>query len=274
MIQNSGNAGVDGDLPVILPVLKTGQPSFFSFLFLTLFLILTFFPSLSFADRLSRKNTKGNKLYEQEKYSDAAKEYLDAQLESPKSAELNYNLGSANFKLKKYDKAFECYQKAAQTPNRPLEQKVQFNMGNTLYKWGEQEIGEGKQEGMQRWTQAIDSYKKALDMNPDDKDAKYNLEYVRRKIKEMSKREPQDQKQQQKQKQKEQPQKQDQQKQDQKQKPDSTKQQQEQQQKPKPGEMNKEQAQRLLDAFKDQEKDMQKKKAVQPSQRMTIDKDW
>ena len=235
--------------------------------------MLLFSTNMIFADALSRKNAKGNKLYKEGKYGEAAQKYLDAQLESPKSNELNYNLGNANFKMKKYDKAVEYYQKALQTQDPKTEQSIRYNLGNALFKSGEQEVNEGKQEGLQKFTQAIESYKRALDLKTDDKDAKYNLEYVRRKLKEMSKRDEQKQQQQQKKQQDQQNQNQDKNKDQQKQKQDSTQQQQKPQQK-KPGEMSEEEAKRLLDAYKDSEKDAKKKQEMRPAGRISVDKDW
>jgi Ca-activated chloride channel homolog len=237
--------------------------------------IMAFGHGASWADALSRKNTKANKFYKEEKYDEAAKKYLDAQLESPESRELAYNLGNANYKMKKYDKAVEYYQKAMQTKNPGFEEQVAYNMGNALFKIGEFEAGQGKQEGLQKMEQAITSYKRALDLNPNDKDAKYNLEYVRRKLKEMSKREPQQnqqQQQQQKQNQQKEDQKKDQQQQQQQAQADSTKQ--DQKKEKKPGDMSEEEAKRLLDAYKDAEKEAKEKEPQKRAGRVMIEKDW
>ncbi len=230
-----------------------------------------------YADATSRKNAKGNHLYKQGKYDEAAKQYLDAQLESPKSEGLSYNLGDANYKLKKYEKAVENYRKAAESKDPKLEQKARYNLGNALYKMGEFEIGQGKQDGIAKFEQSIDSYKRALDLDPNDKNAKYNLEFVRRKLKEMSKREPQQNQQQQQQQQKQEDpkdqkdrkQEQQQQEQQQDQGQDSS-----EQNKPKPGEMSKEQAERLLDAYKDSEKEAKENQAQRRPGRVWTDKDW
>lgn len=228
-------------------------------------------PEFILADALSRKNARGNRLYKENKFDEAAKNYLDAQLESPKSMELAFNLGDANYKLKKYDKAAEYYQKALGTKDPKLEQKTRFNLGNAHFKIGEQEVSQGKQEGFDKMTQAIESYKKALDLDPNDKEAKYNLEYVRRKLKDMSKKDQQkEQQQQQKQQQKQEQQKSEDQQNQQKQ--DST--QSQQKPRPKPGEMSEDQAKQLLDAFKDSEKDAKKKEQVRAQGRMGVEKDW
>lgn len=224
-----------------------------------------------FADATTRKNNRANKLFKEGKYSDAAKIYLDAQLESPKSDGLNFNLGNANYKLKKYDKAVEYYQKAAGTKDLDLEQKTRFNLGNALYKQGEFEVNQGKQEGLEKLKSSIEAYKRALDINQNDKDAKYNLEYVRKKLKEMAKKQPQEQQpQNQQQQQKKQDQKNEEPKQDKKQQEKN-----QQQQQKKPGEMSKEEAQKLLDAYKDSEKDAKKKEQQMRARgSASVEKDW
>lgn len=242
-------------------------------------------PALLHADATSRKNASGNRLYKEGKYDEAAKKYLDAQLESPKSSGLSYNLGNADYKLKKYEKALENYRKAGESTDPKMEQRARYNLGNALYKMGEFEVNQGKQEGLAKLEQAIEAYKRALDLDPNDKDAKYNLEFVRRKLKEMSKRDPQQQKQeQQQQKDQKQQQQQEQDERKKQEEEENQRQQQQQQQqqgqdssaqrKPKPGEMPKEQAERLLDAFKDSEKESKENQTNKRPGRVWTDKDW
>ena len=61
------------------------------------------------------------------------------------------------------------------------------------------------------------SYKKALELNPDDEDAKYNLEFVRKQIKDQAQKQQQNPQQQQQQKQNQQPNPEDQEQQEQEQ---------------------------------------------------------
>jgi tetratricopeptide (TPR) repeat protein len=147
-------------------------------------------------------------------------------------------------------------------------------MGNALYRSG-------------KYPEAIQAYQKCLDLTPDDEDAKYNIEFVRKKMKEMMDKEKQ--RQQQPQNQQKQQQQQQNQQQEQKQGQQQTEQQEQQaqsqqeqkkqeekqqQMQPKEG-MTKQDAERILNALKDAEKDLQKKqKRVAQTAGRRGGKDW
>jgi Ca-activated chloride channel homolog len=243
-------------------------------------LFLMFFSQSGFADNLSSQNAKGNKLYDSKKYEEALKVYRDAQIEEPESPELHYNIGTTLFRKKGYEEAIKELEKTLTAKDPQLQQKAYYNMGDCQYRLGEEMVAQGKQEGGQHWQQAIEAYKKSLELNSNDMDAKCNIEFVQNKLKELAQNSPQNKQQQQQQNQQN---KQDQ-KKDQQQKQDQQKQagekKDEQQKEGQQGEqdkqqMSKEDAQRLLDAVKDEEKDLQKKlRKVQVGVPRGISKDW
>jgi Ca-activated chloride channel family protein len=145
-------------------------------------------------------NTRGNRLFGEGKYDDALKEYMDANIKAPETPEVQYNMANTFYKQKKYDKALESYDKALMTDDKEVYRKVHFNKACALFRKGEFMLKQGKREGLGQWESAISGFKKVLDLDPDDKDAKTNIEIIRIKLKEMMK--PQDQQQQQQQKQK------------------------------------------------------------------------
>lgn len=115
--------------------------------------------------------TKGNSLFKQEKYDEALQAYIDAQVEHPEDALLKYNIASAHYKMKNYEDALKGYQETAATARDiALEQKALYNAGNTLFRLG-------------RLDEAIAAYTKALELDPNDKDAQQNLEFVREEMK-------------------------------------------------------------------------------------------
>lgn len=238
----------------------------------------------------SSLNKKGNKAYKDgvellqkgdkgkaaDSWEEALKYYRDAEIEKPESNELSYNLGNVMYQQEKYPEAMEKYYKSLNSDDTKQRAWANYDLGNTLYRSG-------------KYPEAIQAYQKCLDLTPDDADAKYNLEFVRKKMKEMldkEKQRQQNQKQQQnQQQQQEQQQKQEQQEQKQKEQQNQAsqseqeqkkkeEQQQLQQYKPKEG-MTKEEAERILNAFKDDEKDLQKKQAKEVQGRGTRGgKDW
>ena len=238
-----------------------------------------------YADALSGKNSKANKLYEEKKYEDALKVYRDAQIEAPESAELHYNIGTTLYRKKKFDEALKELEKSLSGQDAAVQQKTYYNMGNCHYRAGDDMIKMGQQEGLERLKQSIEAYKKALELDPNDQDAKFNIEFVQNKLKELAQNSPQDKKQPQNQRQQQQQQQNQQQKEQDKQ-PDQKNQQQqqqdqnekqeqgEQQPQPKKAEMSEEDAKRILDALKNEEKDLQKKLRRMPGKKGRVVKDW
>lgn len=141
----------------------------------------------------------------------------------------------------------------SQTENE--KSKVYHNIGNALLK------SEKLKEG-------VEAYKNALKLNPDDLETKYNLSYALNKMKQQQQQQDQnkDNKDQNKDKNKDQQQQQDQNKDQNKdqqnkdqQNQDQKEQQQNQQQQQQPkDQISKEEAQRILEALKNNEADLQK----------------
>ncbi|MBF0494694.1 MAG: tetratricopeptide repeat protein, partial [Candidatus Omnitrophica bacterium] len=61
---------------------------------------------------LHDKVKEGNKLYGDKKYDEALVKYNDAQIESPNSPEVFFNMGNVFYRQKKYKEAVEAYRKA------------------------------------------------------------------------------------------------------------------------------------------------------------------
>ena len=190
---------------------------------------------------------EGNSEYEKGRYFNAESSYRKALEKDQRMYEGNYNLGNALYKQNKFEEASEQYMNASVYRETPEAQnKSLYNLGNSFLK-------------AEKYNESIEAYKKALKLNPDDEDARYNLSYALQKLKQ------QQQQQQNKNENKDQQQKKDQQQQqkdqqqeqkDQQQKEEQ--QQQKQQQRPK---LTKEEAERMLRALKNDEKDLQKEKA-------------
>jgi Ca-activated chloride channel family protein len=119
----------------------------------------------------SSKAKEAQKLYTAEEYDQALSVFLDAQIDSPEDPILHYNIANTYYKMNNYEEASKNYQSAAlAAKDIELEEKAYYNLGNCSYRMG-------------KLDEAIIWYKKALDLNPDDEDAKYNLEFVREEIK-------------------------------------------------------------------------------------------
>ena len=198
----------------------------------------------------------GNKLFRAGKYAEAEVDYRKAIEKNGKNPQAIYNLGNALMAQKKDSAAIEQFQTAAKLETNQ-QRKAQFYHNIGVICQGHQMFGE-----------AIEAYKEALRNNPNDDDSRYNLELCKRQQKQQNQNNQNQQQQNKdnkdkKEKDKEQD-KQDQQKQqDQKQ----------EQQKP---QMSKENAEQLLNAAMQEEKNTQQriKKAQHQPQKRRLQKNW
>lgn len=211
------------------------------------------------AENYVDKVLEGNRAFKAGDNKKALEFYHSAETDLPESPELEYNIAGALHQDGGYEEAVEKYQKALNSTDINLEAQAHYNLGNTLFR-------------MQDYQNAIQSYQKSLGINPDDMDAKYNLELARRMLKEQMEKQEKDtedqqekQEQEEEQEQEEQQDKQDQgedeQQQDQQQQDQESKED-EQQKQPQPQDeqqMSKEDAERILNAMRDDESDIQKK---------------
>ena len=217
---------------------------------------------------------KGNFAFMNKNYSEAVDYYHQAETDRPETPELEYNIAGALYEQGKYEEAVERFGKSKNSESVALESQANYNLGNTYYKMGD-------------YQNAIKNYEDALKLNPDDMDAKFNLELARKMLKEQMKPEQQDQQDQQQQQQEQQEQQQqqqqeqeqqdqnEQQQQQQDQNQDQKDQQQQQQQQMQQDkEMSKEDAERILNALRDDEQELQKKIKRQVRSGDYRGKDW
>jgi Ca-activated chloride channel family protein len=98
-------------------------------------------------------------------YTGALAMYRDLQVTLPNAPELSINAGNALHMLDDYTRALPDYAKAIDVGDPEIRAIAQYDRGNTLYR-------------LQRLEDARDAYKEALRMDPNDRDAKFNLELV------------------------------------------------------------------------------------------------
>ena len=138
----------------------------------------------------------GINAYQQGKFEDAYKEFQDTLKSHPQSRaedELQFDSGTAAYKLKDYNKALESFSQALLTPDSGLQTKGHYNLGNTLYQRGEMQKSDDKK--LSDWTNALDHYEQTLKLDPQNKEAKDNYEYVKKKIDELKNKKEQQQQQ-------------------------------------------------------------------------------
>ncbi len=145
-----------------------------------------------------------NKLYAEGKYEDAAAAYNAALVDRPDSAELHFNLGDATYKQGKYEEAVNAFQKVETAGDPKRESRVAYNVGNASFRKGQALEQTEPQKALGLYAEALASYRRALGLDPDDEEPKFNHEYVRKIIEDVKKR-LEEQKKEQEQQQQEQP---------------------------------------------------------------------
>jgi len=126
---------------------------------------------------------EGNKNYKEQRYDEAINSYRDALVDAPKSPVVHFNLGDALYQKRKYEEALKSYDESIKNSEDPLVQSQgYYNTGNTFFR-------------LDKLQESILAYQQALKLNPTDEDAKFNLEYVRAKVKQDAQKQPQDQQQ-------------------------------------------------------------------------------
>ena len=139
--------------------------------------------------------TPGLDAYRNGKFEDAYshfQETLKAHPQSRAEDKLQFDSGAAAYKLKDYSKALESFSQALLSRDTGLQSKSNYNLGNTLYQRGEAEKSDEKK--LSDWTNALDHYEETLKVEPQNKEAKENYEYVKKKIEELkNKKQPEQQ---------------------------------------------------------------------------------
>jgi len=219
---------------------------------------------------------EGMKAYKDGEYSEAEVQFRRAEDINQESYEAEFNTGAALYNQEKYDETVKQYESLLnRTDDGQKTAQIWHNIGNSLLEAGQ-------------YAPSIEAYKNSLRKNPGDDETRYNLAYAQKMLKDQQKQQQNtgnDQKDQQDKKEgenKDQSGQQDQ--QDQQQNADRHDQQQDAKQddpsqadqQPVPREISKEDAERLLQAIQQQEKDVkekvdEKKAAVA---KVKTEKDW
>jgi tetratricopeptide (TPR) repeat protein len=216
----------------------------------------------------------GVRAYEDGEYAEAEVQFRKAENINQESYEADFNTGAALYSQAKYEETVKQYESLlAQADDAKKTAQIWHNIGNSLLE-------------AQQYEPSIEAYKNSLRKDPADEDTRYNLAYAKQKLKEQQQQQQdqdqdknqdknQDQQDQQDQDQ-DQDKENDQQDQDQDKENDQQEQEQEQEQQPAPREISKEDAERMLKAIQQQEKDVKEKvdKKKAAAAKVKTEKDW
>ena len=128
-------------------------------------LLATFVFSEAAAQRMPERRIvrKGNRQYERANYDKSLENYSLALREDPNCFEAKFNTANVQMKKQLYNKAEQTLRKLAQDSTRTELERgdISYNLGNALFE-------------QQKLQEALECYRNAMRMNPDDVDAKHN----------------------------------------------------------------------------------------------------
>lgn len=245
-----------------------------------LFIVMTM---ISWSQQENRLIRHGNRQYEDGNFKEAEIDYLKS-VQTPKASHKGYfNLGNAWYMQDNYIQAAAAFDTLRTfRMDDETRSKSYYNLGNSLLKAAQ----DSAQLAQQFLPASIDAYKQSLRLDPDDQDAKYNLAYAQKLMQQSQQQQQQQQnqdKQEQKDQQKDQQQQQNQDQQEQEQQQQQQQQNQEQanqdqqQQQQQEQQISKEDAERILEALKNDEKETLEKikqAKIQSARVVRTEKDW
>lgn len=224
--------------------------------------------------------------YENQEFEAARQYYESVLMEKGHNAEAQFGRGASSFQQGDLETAKQSFEQSLKSDDPSLQAKAMYNLGNTFYQ-------------NQKTDEALAFYRKALELDPTDKEAKFNYEYLKyqqeppkdeNQEQDQSQDENQDQEEQDQDKQEqEQQDKEEEEKEDQEQKEDEKEEEQDQQEQQQEQEQEQQQQQQqeaseeeaqdlkqaesILDALKQDEKIMQKQQIARAKSRK-LAKDW
>lgn len=143
-----------------------------------LFILFILGFSFNISAQSERKITrKGNSQYETGNFVEAEVNYKKAIEKNADLLEAEFNLGDALMKQERFEEALESFEKVSNTSeNLTLKAKALHNKGNAL-------LSQQDLEG------ALESYKEALRINPKDNATRYNYAFVKNQLEQQQEQE-------------------------------------------------------------------------------------
>ncbi len=123
-----------------------------------------------------------DELYRLGRFAEAEKIYADSDMDNPKDLRYRYNRGCANYQGADYKGAMASFSSVLRrAKDSRTRLKAAYNLGNTAFKQGD-------------FASAAAHYKKAILIDPESENARYNLEIALRRLEKQKKEQKEGQK--------------------------------------------------------------------------------
>ena len=125
----------------------------------------------------SAQEASGNRAFRRGDLKEAAERYRKTLEGDEGNPRVHYNLGSALLRLGENEDALQELQRALDGHDPELRTRTFYNLGNAL-------VGQPEQD-RETLEQAVEAYRRALLLEPENVDAKWNLELAMRRLERM-----------------------------------------------------------------------------------------
>jgi Ca-activated chloride channel family protein len=121
--------------------------------------------------------------YKAGQYEQALKEYDQLLKRKGDDPRLHFNAGAAAYRNRQFEEAAKQFNATLASPDLKLQGLAYYNEGNALYHLGESNPDPKKRT--ESWEKALQDYQSTVKLNPQDADAQFNYDFVKRKLEEL-----------------------------------------------------------------------------------------
>jgi len=127
--------------------------------------------------------------YKAGQYDRALKEYERLLQKKSDDPRLHFNAGASAYRNKQFDEAAKQFNATLSSPDLKLQGLAYYNEGNALYHLGER--NPDPKQRTESWEKAAQDYQSSMKLNPQDADAKFNYEFVKKRLEELKQQQQQ-----------------------------------------------------------------------------------
>jgi len=164
-------------------------------------MILLLIPTNAMAISKRRVVKQGNALFVEGDFEASVDKYTEALKQDEESDIINFNIGTALYKTGEYKDTIRFLQKSLLSDNDDVKQKASYNLGNTLYKYGVGLEDSNIDAAITSLEKSLGQYENSLNILPDDEDARFNYDFVKKELERLRRKKEEKKKQQQQKKQ-------------------------------------------------------------------------
>ncbi len=126
--------------------------------------------------------------YEAGRYEESLKGYEELAQRRSEDPRLRFNAGAAAYRNGQFDEAAKWFGQVTTAPDLRLQEHAYYNLGNALFRAGE--VSGDPKQTQANWEKALQQYDRALKLNTNNADARFNQEFVKRRLEELKQQPP------------------------------------------------------------------------------------